>query len=104
MKKSFRTTRRKTSATLLAAFFGLYAVPRAEGYAFDEVVPDVRQPVSVSGGSACPVRAHRLTSPGSIAVRWSTALGTNPVTIVTQNQTAGGQLNEIEQMIVQSLA
>ena len=103
MKDGVRTTRRKAYTALLAALLGLYAVPYAGGYAFDEIVPDVRQPASISGGSACPVRAHRLTSPGSIAVRWSTALGTNPATIVTQDQTAGGQLNEIEQVIAQSL-
>jgi hypothetical protein len=56
-----------------------------------------------SGGSACPVRAHQLSSAGSVAVQWSTALGTSPVTILTQNQTANGQLNEIEQVITQSI-
>src|SRR5258708_23293778 len=67
------------------------------------IVPDVRQPVAISGGSACPVRAHQLTSAGSIAVRWSTVLNSSPVTIVTQNQTASGRLTEIEQAIAQSL-
>jgi hypothetical protein len=83
---------------------GVYTVPCAGGYAFDEVVPDVRQAVALSGGSACPVRAHQLSAAGTIAVRWSTALGTSPVTILTQNQTANGQLAEIEQTIRQSLA
>jgi hypothetical protein len=62
------------------------------------------QPVAVSGGSACPVKAHQLSSAGSIAIRWSTALNTNPVTVVTQSQTASGRLTEIEQVITQSMA
>src|SRR4029077_6558431 len=61
-------------------------------------------PVAISGGSACPVRAHQLSAASSIAVRWSTTLGTNPVSILTQNQTAAGRLTEIEQVISQSLA
>jgi hypothetical protein len=76
----------------------------ALSYSFDMIVPDVRQPASISGGSACPVRAHQLAAPGSIAVQWSTALNTNPVTIRTQNQTPAGRLSEIEQVITQSLA
>ena len=63
----------------------------------------MRQGVALSGGSACPVRAHQLSSAGSVAVQWSTALGTSPVTILTQNQTANAQLNEIEQVITQSI-
>ena len=37
-------------------------------------------------------------------MRWSTVLNTNPVTVLTQNQTASGRLAEIEQVITQSLA
>jgi len=91
-------------AGAFAAFYGMWAAPAAQGYAFNMIVPDVRQLAAVSGGSACPVKSHQLTAAGSIAVRWSTALGTNPVTILTQNQTGTGQLNEIEQVITESLA
>jgi hypothetical protein len=84
--------------------FAWWSAPVARAYSFNMIVPDVRQPVSVSGGSACPVRTHHLTSAGSIAIRWSTALNPNPVTIVTQNQSTSGQLTEIEQAIAQSLA
>jgi hypothetical protein len=94
---------KKTFASMLAAFYGVWAAPAAQAYAFNEIVPDVRQPVAVSGGSSCPVRSHRLTAAGSIAMRWSTALGTNPLTILTQNQTASGRLNEIEQVITAAL-
>jgi hypothetical protein len=91
-------------AAFLAAFYGVCGVPGARGYAFDQIVPDVRQPASVSGGSACPVASHDVIAPGAIAEQWSTVLGTNPVTILTQDQTAVGQLNEIEEVITQSLA
>lgn len=86
---------------ILLIFFSSSA--SASGYAFYEQVPDVRQPANLSGGSACPVRAHALTSPGAVAYRWSTALGSNPTTILTQDQTANGRLNEIEGVIEQSL-
>ena len=91
-------------ATFLAAFYGVCGIPGASGYAFDQIVPDVRQPAGVSGGSACPVAAHDVIAPGAIAEQWSTVLGTNPVTILTQDQTVTGQLNEIEAVITQSLA
>jgi len=74
----------------------------AAGYAFNETVPDVRLPASLSGGSACPVPARQTTGAGSIAVRWSTSLATNPVTLLTRDQTASGRLTEIEQVIQQS--
>ncbi len=95
---------KRICVSTLAPFFVWWSAQAAWAYSFNMIVPDVRQPVSVSGGSACPVRAHQLTSAGSIAVRWSTALNASPVTIVTQNQTASGRLTEIEQAIAQSLA
>jgi hypothetical protein len=104
MRNNVEEVRRRIGAIALAALLSVCATPGVQGYAFNEIVPDVRQPVSISGGSACPVRSHQRSAPGSIAVRWSTALGTNPVTILTQNQTPNGQWNEIEQVIAQSLA
>jgi hypothetical protein len=95
---------KRICSILLAMFYAIWFAPMAQAYSFDMIVPDVRQPVAASGGSACPVRAHQLSSAGGIAVRWSTALNSNPVTILTQNQTASGRLTEIEQMIAQSLA
>lgn len=85
---------------LLANFAG---ARWAAGYSFNELVPDVRQPASVSGGSACPVRSHQLSAASSVALRWSTALNASPVTVLTQNQTASGRLGEIEQTIQQAL-
>jgi Matrixin len=104
MKVKDRITLRTYTATFLALLYGFWGIPGASGYAFDQIVPDVRQPASVSGGSACPVASHDLISPGAIAEQWSTVLGTNPVTIITQDQTPAGQLNEIEQVITQSMA
>lgn len=95
---------RSVAAILLAGLYGTCGVPGASGYAFNEIVPDVRQPASVSGGSACPVASHQLTGTGAIAEQWSTVLGTNPVTILTSDQTSTGRLNEIEQVVTQSFA
>src|SRR6267378_2973373 len=100
MKSSIK----RICACALALFYGAWFAPVALAYSFDMIVPDVRQSAGISGGSACPVRTHRLTAAGSLAVRWSTALNTNPVTIVTQDQTASGRLSEIEQAIAQALA
>jgi matrixin len=99
-----QTSLRRFASIAMTLFLILWSVITAQGYAFNEIVPDVRQPGSVSGGSACPVPSHQLTSPAAIAFRWSTMLGTNPKTILTQNQTASGSLDEIEQVIQQSLS
>ncbi len=99
-----RMSLKQIGASTLALFYGGWFAPMMQAYSFDLIVPDVRQPAAISGGSACPVRAHQLIATGSIAVRWSTALNSNPVTIVTQNQTASGRLTEIEQVVAQALA
>ena len=95
---------RRICVSAFALFFGAWSVPAAQAYSFNMIVPDVRQPVSVSGGSACPVRTAQLTATASISFQWSTALSQSPVTILTQDQTASGHLTEIEQVIAQSLA
>jgi Matrixin len=87
----------------IAILFTAWSAAPARGYAFNQIVSDVRQPVGVSGGSACPLPSHQLISPAAIAFRWSTVLGTNPTTILTQTQTPSGSLNEIEQVIQQAL-
>jgi hypothetical protein len=89
---------------IMAFLFALWSANSACGYSFNEIVPDVRQPAGVSGGSACPIPSHQLSSAAAIAFRWSTTLGANPVTVFTQNQTPTGSLNEIEQVIQQSLS
>jgi matrixin len=102
-EKTMRTSLRQLASITMTLLLILWSVITAEGYAFNQIVPDVRQSSGVSGGSACPVASHQLTSPAAIAFRWSTMLGINPKTILTQNQTASGSLNEIEQVIQQSL-
>jgi hypothetical protein len=104
MQEQHATTKGKILRAILAAIYLAWTADSAAGYAFNQVVPDVRQPVARSGGSACPVRAHQLTAASSTSLRWSTTLGTNPVSILTQNQTAAARLTEIEQVITQSLA
>lgn len=93
----------RLTAWILTITCGFWFVPVTQAYSFNMVVPDVRQPAAVSGGSACPVRSHQLTATGSISIQWSTALNANPLTILTQNQTASARLTEIEQTITQSL-
>ena len=93
----------KFAAVSVTLLYTLWSVAAAQGYAFNEIVPDIRQPGNVSGGSSCPVHSHQLTTPGALSYRWSTALGSTPTTILTQDQTPDGRLNEIEQVIQQSL-
>src|SRR2546422_8593393 len=95
---------KRICSIILAMFYGIWFAPVAQAYSFDMIVPDVRQPSAVSGGSACPVRSHQLTAAGSIAGRWSTAPESNPVTILTQKHTTRGELTEIEQGVAQALA
>jgi hypothetical protein len=83
-------------------FYALWSSAAAQGYSFNEIVPDVRQPASVSGGSACPIPSRQLIAANSIAVQWSTVLGTSPQTILTTNQTSPGNLNEIQAVIQQA--
>src|SRR6266853_6877001 len=95
---------RRVQNTMIALALVFANTVAAAGYAFNETVPDVRLPASLSGGSACPVPSRQTTGAGSIAVRWSTSLATNPVTLLTRDQTASGRLTEIEQVIQQSFA
>jgi hypothetical protein len=92
------------AVSFLVSWILLFSSTRtAAGYAFNETVPDVRLPASLSGGSACPVPSRQPVAAGSILLRWSTSLSASPVTILTQDQTSNGRLNEIEQVIQQSL-
>src|SRR6266852_8177508 len=104
MSLKLRTIVYKISSAFVSALYLAATAQCGAGYAFNQIVPDVRQTIAMSGGSACPVRAHQLSGASSISIRWSTVLGTNPVSILTQNQTAAARLTEIEQVISQSLA
>src|SRR5260370_10790286 len=104
MHKQKNATSTKILSIALAAIYTVWTAQAATGYAFNQIVPDVRQPVALSGRSACPVRAHQLTAASSIAVRWSTTLGTTPASILTQHQTIAPRLTELEQVIPPSSA
>ena len=97
-----QTIIRRSVASGVAFLYSIWSVVAAHGYAFNQIVPDMRQPGTLTGGSACPIASHQLSRPGAIAVRWSTVLGTSPQTVVTADLTAAGRLNEIEQVVQQS--
>jgi len=51
----------------LTFFYAAWGATATCGYAFNEIVPDVRQSASISGGSACPgalAHSRRGGSPG----------------------------------------
>ncbi len=74
--------------------------PRGIGYTLNYVVADMCQPASRTGNTACPQRMRSdISTPGAINRQWSVSLGTNPVTILTAEQTPEGRLNEIENTI-----
>src|SRR6202040_3711438 len=104
MHKQKNATSTRFLSPALAAIYAIWTAQSTAGYAFNQVVPDVRQPVAMSGGSACPVRAHQLSTASSVSVRWGPPLGPNPVSTPTKNQPAAARLSEIEQVITQSLA
>jgi hypothetical protein len=94
--------RRKSAALLLAGAFLLQIAgpASARGYVFTYTVADMRQPDSKSGGSACPKpNRFNIAVTSGISRQWSTSLSTTPVTILTQDQTPEGRLNEVEGVI-----
>jgi hypothetical protein len=93
------TTRR--SSALLALLLLLHAAaPGAAGYVLNYVVPDVRQPPSVAGNTACPQRMKLPPLFLGIAGRfWATVLGTTPVTIRTVAQATDARQDEVERSI-----
>jgi hypothetical protein len=92
---------------ILAAMLFLTQVTATLSGAYDlgTAVGDMRQAASLSGGTSCPqLTRFDVSTPGTINRQWSTSLGSNPVTILTADQSATGQLNEIETVIQSSLA
>ena len=95
----------KFARSVLSASLAIYViiVPPAQAYSFAYTVADMRLPSAQSGGNACPQADHWNSSlAGRINRRWSTSLSASPITILTQDQTVAGQLNEIEAVITQS--
>jgi hypothetical protein len=96
----------RTLAAVAAVWLLLMHVTGASAgaYVLGSTVADMRQG-SRSGGTSCPQRTRfDVSTPGAINRQWSTALGANPVTILTADQTPAGQLDEIETAIRQSFA
>src|SRR5258708_19706789 len=94
-EKAMQTSLRQFASITMTLFLILWSVLTAQGYAFNEVVPDVRQPGSVSGGSACPVPSHHLTSPAAIPFPSPTILATNPQTTLPKHPTSTDPLTPI---------
>ncbi len=103
-----RISATKESAAIIAAWFFLLQFsgpPSARAYVLNYTVADMRLPNAQSGGSACPRPNHFNSAvSGIVDRRWSISLGANPVTILTQDQSPDGRLNEIENLIQQSFA
>ena len=100
--------RRARRTALLAAWLLVMQTagpPAAQAYVLNYTVADMRQPNAQSGGSACPQRTRfNVAVAGIIDRRWSTSLSTNPVVILTTDQTPDGRLNEIENVIKESFS
>jgi hypothetical protein len=104
MKRSVRSRRIAGPLAILLALH-LAGVSTIAAYSFAYTVADMRQPPAQSGDTSCPQRDHwNAALAGGINRRWSTSLGADPATIITQDQTAPGQLNEIESTILQAFS
>src|SRR6202166_3817706 len=106
MSANRRLKFRSTISLAVACLF-LLQITGAYTRAYDlgTTVADMRQASSASGGTSCPqLTRFGISTPGSINRLWSTTLGTNPVTILTADQTPAGRLNEIEGVVQQSLS
>jgi len=92
-------------AVVIAWIFLLQMIAVSTGaYALGSAVGDMRQAAARSGGTSCPqLTRFDVSTPGTINRQWSISLGTNPVTILTVDQTTAGQLTEIENVLQQSL-
>jgi hypothetical protein len=100
-----RQVRRALSIILVCLFLIHVTAGFAGAYALGSIVADMREASSRSGGTSCPqLTRFDVSTPGTINRQWSTTLGTSPVTILTVDQSAAGRLDEIENVIQQSLA
>ena len=106
MSENRRSPFRTAVSAVLACLFLLQITAAYTGaYDLGTIIADMRLGASVSGGTSCPrITRFGISTPGSINRQWSTSLGTNPVTILTANQTTAGQLSEIAAVIQASLS
>jgi len=103
-KRGCKSFRAASLHTVFAWIFLFQMTANSAGaYVLGSAVGDMRQ--AAGGTTSCPqLTRFDVSTPGTINRQWSTSLGTSPVTILTADQTPAGQLNEIENMIQQSLA
>ena len=94
MREQHAATKRKTLRAILAAIYLVWTAPIRRRLRLQPSRP--RRPPT-----GCNVGRLRLPRPRPSTNR---RLGTSPVSILTQNQTAATRLTEIEQVITQSLA
>jgi multidrug efflux system membrane fusion protein len=83
MKKQFPRVRNTTLALTLI----VTNASRAAGYAFNETVPDMRLPASLSGGSACPVPSPIEGRTGQLNVHAGNVVkanGDTPLVVINQ--------------------
>jgi hypothetical protein len=97
---------RKTISVAVTYIFLLQVTAAGAGaYDLGTTVADMRQNSAASGGTSCPqLTRFDISTPGSVNRQWSTSLSGNTPTIITADQTTGGQLTEIETAINASLA
>lgn len=101
-RRKFRST---ISLAVACLFLLQITAVYTRAYDLGTTVADMRQAASASGGTSCPqLTRFGISTPGSINRQWSISLGTNPVTILTAEQTPAGRLNEIQAVILQSLS
>lgn len=104
-RNAARRKKKMFTRGLVLVFLLQITAANSEAYILGTSVGDIREAPSLSGGTACPqLTRFNVSTPGSINRQWSTSLGTDPVTILTVNQTTAAQLTEIEGVIEQSLA
>lgn len=97
----------RNAISLAVACLFLVQITAAYTGAYDlgTTVADMTQAASQSGGTSCPqLTRFDISAYGSINRQWSTSLSTDPVTILTEDQTPDGQLNEIQSVIQESLS
>ena len=81
-----------SASSVLAPLYGLWSVVAAHGYAFNQIVP---APALQHFRRARLPRAHSSThQSGQHCLPLGHGAGSNPLTIITQDQTPTGRLNE----------
>jgi hypothetical protein len=103
--RKISSLRAAVSVAVASLFLLQITAANTGAYDLGTIVEDMTQAAGQSGGTSCPqLTRFDISTPGSINRQWSTSLGTNPATILTADVTPGGQINEIQNAIQESLA